>query len=97
MIGLAETDTHGEEGGRCFKDGSVGLAASHGLGGCKTSIKRKWAKGGGEVKWKRKRWEDGRKGEGKLIFKRVFPDTPQGAKMSNLFFRGGILPLAVVK
>ena len=60
MIGLAETDTHGEEG-RCFKDGSVGLAASHGLGGCKTSIKRKWAKGGGEVKWKRKRWEDGRK------------------------------------
>ena len=35
--------------------------------------------------------------EGKLIFKRVFPDTPQGAKMFNLFLRGGILLLAVVK
>ena len=69
-------------GGRCFKDGLGGGLG--GLGGCKTSIKRKWASdpggAGGEVKWKRKRWEEGRKERerGKLIFKRVFSDAPTG-------------------
>ena len=61
---LGEGVTHA--GGRCFKDGlGDGLGGLGGLGGCKTSIKRKWASGpggaaaGGEVKWKRKRWEGG--------------------------------------
>ena len=87
MIGV-RGDRHACGGGRCFKDGSGGLwLPPRGLGGCKTSIKRKWAKEEGEGRSQVEKEEmGGRNGEGKLIFKRVFSDTPQGANCQKAQF-----------